>query len=143
MGYATEQNCIDRYGEDTVIVATDRDGDGSVDSTVMSNALSDADATIDSYVSGLPGWPFDPTPDSFERIACDLALYYAAQPANAATESQRQRYEDAIQYLRDVGTQKIRLPQVAEEAFVASDAAADIVQNTDRVFTRTKLGVLF
>lgn len=142
MTYATEQNCIDRFGEDTVVVATDRDNTGLVDPVVLGKALADADATIDSYVSGLPGWPFVSVPDSFEHIACDLAIYYAAQPANAGTDEMRKRFEDCIRYLERVAEQKIRLPQETGTNFVKSDASADML-STERVMTREALGDLF
>jgi len=142
MAYATQQNCSDRFGEDTVIVATDRENTGAIDTDILGKALTDADATINSYIAGLPGFPFDPAPDILELLACDIAIYLAARPAGVATETDRQRYEDAIKYLEKVEAQKIRLPYDDGEAFVAPNSTATIVQS-ERVFTRTKLGNLF
>jgi len=140
--YATSQNCIDRFGSDVVITATDRTNTGTLGVALLAKALADADSTINSYVSGLPGFPFTPVPDAFEKLACDIALYYAALPASAATEEMRQRYEDAIDYLKLVGKQQIRLPYSAGAGFVAPNSTADIVQG-ERLFTRTTLGELF
>ena len=143
MAYATQQNCIDRFGEDMVIVATDRANAGSIDTDILGKALTDADATINSYISGLPGYPFDPVPDILELLACDVALYLAARPTGVATETDRERYENAIKYLEKVGSQKIRLPYDDGDAFIEPNSTADVVVAGTREFTRSKLGVLF
>lgn len=142
MAYATQQNCVDRFGNDIVVVVTDRSNAGVIDITILAKALEDADDTINSYVAGLPGFPFDPTPDVFEKYACDLAIYYAAHPAGVATDEMRARYEDAVKYLTLLGQNKIRLPQSAGTVFVAPNSTADIVQG-ERIFTRDSLSELF
>lgn len=141
MPYATQQDCIDAYGTDAVIVATDRDGDGSIDTSVLDKALEDATAEIDSYVAGLPGFPFDPVPDSFRRRCVDIALYLAAPDATSMTEERKHRYEMAISYFKLVGQQKIRLPQDSGQSFVKPNATASI-QSKGRVFSREDMGKL-
>lgn len=142
MTYATKQNCIDRYGTDLVVTVTDRDNTGSIDETILGKALLDADNEINSYVAGIPGYPFDPVPDSFEQKACDMAIYFAALPASAATDAMRQRYEDAIKYFSAVASGKIRLPYSAGASFIEPNSTADIVQG-ERIFTRDTLSELF
>lgn len=142
MAYASQANCVDRYGEDAVIVATDRDNTGSIDTTVLGKALGDADAKINSYVAGLPGYPFDPAPDVFEQIAVDLAMYFAARPATAATKEQKDRYDDAIKYLTAVGKQQIRLPYDDGDQFIEPNSTAEVI-HYERVFTRTQLNKVF
>lgn len=142
MAYATQQNCIDRYGTDIVTVATDHDGNGVIDNSVLQRALDDATATINSYVAGLPGFPFEVTPDSFEKLCCEMALYNASFTANTVTEEQRTRYDDALKYLTLVAQQKIRLSTGAGQNIVESNATANII-SSERIFTRTSLGRLF
>lgn len=141
MAYATQQNCIDMYGEDDVIVATDRDGDGVIDTAVLSKALDNATTIIDSYVSGLPGYPFDPVPDIFESLCCEIAIYKAASTAHALTEEMRTRYEDALKYLTLVGQQKIRLSVDDGEGIVEPNSTATITSN-EREIDRTSLNRL-
>lgn len=138
MGYATQQNCIDRYGEDAIIVATDRDNDGSIDTDVLAKALADADSEINGYVCGLAAYPFDPVPDVFEKLAVNIAIYNAASPAGVATEEQRKRYEDAIKYLTLVAQSKIRLATETGTDRVVAHATAQITSD-DRRMSRTSL----
>ena len=137
MAYATQQNCIDRYGQNAVIVATDRDLDGAIDTAVLTNALADADSTINGYVGGLPGFPFAPVPDIFETLAVDIALYKAAAPAGVATEEQRKRYDDALKFLSLVGQGKVRLATDDGQDIVSHHATAEISSDTRRFSRET------
>jgi phage gp36-like protein len=142
VSYAAQQDCIDRFGEDAVIVATDRDNNGAIDTAVLTKALADADTTIDSYIAGLPGYPFSPVPDICEKLACDLAMYFSARGADVATDESRQRYDDAITYLKLVGSQKIRLSADTGQEIVESNSTADITSQ-ERELDRTTLNRLF
>ena len=142
MAYATQQNCIDRYGSDIVIVATDHDNNGAIDTSVLQAALDDATSTINSYVCGLPGFPFASVPDGFEKLCCDMALYNASFTANTVTEEQRKRYDDALKYLLAVAQQKIRLTVESGLNVIEANSTAEII-SSERTFTRSSLSRLF
>lgn len=108
MTYATLQNLIDRFGEVELIQLTDRQNLGIVDATVVSRALSDADARINGYLAVRYALPLSvPLPTELERLACDIARY--ALHEERVTEIVGKRYEDAIALLRDVASGRAEL----------------------------------
>ncbi|MEQ8747349.1 DUF1320 domain-containing protein [Pyruvatibacter sp.] len=108
MTYATKQDLIDRFGAEELEQLTDRDGtaDAIVDS-VLTRALEDADAKINSYLSGHYTLPLSDPPDVLERTAADMARYYLYQ--DGAPEQVQKAFDHAIAYLRDVAAGKARL----------------------------------
>lgn len=97
MSYCTEQNLIDRFGEQELIQLTDRSGYQQIDLTVLNQAIADADAEINGYLTAY-ALPLVNVPANLVRIAGDIARYYlyADQPIPQVT----QRYKDAIEYLK-------------------------------------------
>ncbi len=108
MTYATQQNLIDRFGEDELIQLTDRQHLGVIDATVVSRALADADARINGYLAVRYSLPLSaPLPTELERLACDVARY--ALHEDRVTEIVEKRYQDAIALLRDVASGRAEL----------------------------------
>ncbi len=107
MGYATQQDMIDRFGQAELVQLTDRYNTGSIDATVLGQHLADADNKIDGYLEGRYTLPLAVVPKSLARIACDITRYFLHD--NAATEEVRARYEDATRYLEKVSEGKITL----------------------------------
>jgi phage gp36-like protein len=105
MTYATKQNLIDRFGSDELIQRTDRANTGSINDAVINQALSDADNTINSYITAY--LPLSTVPSGLVRIACDIARYYLYD--DAIPEAVEKRYDDAISYLASVGKGQIAL----------------------------------
>lgn len=109
MTYATQQNMIDRFGEDELVQLTDRvaPATGAIVAAVMDKALTDADAEINSYLQARYAVPLSPAPAMLERVACDIARYQLYD--DRATEQVIQRYKDAVKWLRDVSTGVVNL----------------------------------
>lgn len=105
--YASVQDLVNRFGEQEVIELTDRDHTGELVEDVAETALTDSFAEIDSYVQSRYTLPLPSVPDVLRRVACDIARYrlYGARP----TEEARQRYDDALKFLRDVANGTINL----------------------------------
>lgn len=134
MTYATQQNMIDRFGEDELIQRTDRAGLGVIDATVINRALGDADATINGYLAARYTLPLaNPMPEILERLACDIARY--ALFDDQVIETVEKRYKDAIAYLRDVSTGKAELGLSDTSNKPASTATAKM-SSTAPVFRR-------
>lgn len=100
MTYATQQNMVDRFGETELKQLTDRVDASDIDATVLGKALADADAKINGYVSTRYSLPLSPVPADLERIACDIARYFLYE--DRVTDQVKQRYDDAIAWLKDV-----------------------------------------
>ena len=139
MSYVTKQDLIDRFGEEELIQLTDRAGAGVIDDQVLNRAIADADAEIDGYLAGRYVLPLAVVPASLGRIAADLARYYLYE--DAATEHVRQRYEDAVRFLRAVGEGKVSLGIDAAGA-KAQPAGGATMTSAGRVFTRDDDGFI-
>lgn len=129
MTYATQQNLIDRFGEDELIQLTDRASTGDIDATVISRALGDADATINGYLAARYTLPLEaPLPEILERLACDIARY--ALFDDQVTEIVEKRYKDAIALLRDVSAGRAELGLSDTDNKPASKSTAQIYSTT-------------
>ena len=111
MSYCTKQNLIDRFSERELIQLTDRDNLGIIDNDVLNQALSDADAEINAYLTAY-ALPLATVPANLVRIAGAIARYYLF--SDQATEQVKTRYNDAIKYLQLIGKGQLSLgPDVA------------------------------
>lgn len=108
MSYATQQNMIDRFGQKEVIQLTDKatPPTGSINATVLGQALGDADAMINGYVSTRYALPMTDVPQQIVRIACDLARYFLDKKPS---EEIKARYDQALAWLRDVSAGRVNL----------------------------------
>jgi len=102
MIYATTQDIIDRYSNDTLLLIADRDNDSVVDAIVVDQALADASAEIDGYLATKYELPLSVAPDVLIRPCVDIVVYRLSADADMATEERRVRYEDAVKLLERI-----------------------------------------
>lgn len=113
MPYITQQNLIDRFGAAEIIQLTDRpdradpQNAGSIDVSVLNQAIADADAEINSYLTAYP-LPLAVVPANLLRIACDVTRYYLYE--DQMIEQVQKRYENALAWLKLVAAGKVALP---------------------------------
>ncbi|WP_328184632.1 gp436 family protein [Marinobacter sp. OP 3.4] len=107
--YATLQDLIDRFGDDAVLVASDRDRDGQMDTDVVDKALLDADAEIDTYVGQQYKLPLPTVPRILTKLAVDIAFHTLSPEADTATEHRKTRYDNAIALLRRIARGEVSL----------------------------------
>jgi phage gp36-like protein len=102
MSYASKQNMIDRFGSDELKLLTDRATPpaGAIDDNILAQALSDADAEINSYIAKRVATPIVPVPQRVLKVACDIARFYLHK--DHAPEFVRDAYDDAIKWLAAV-----------------------------------------
>ena len=137
--YASAQDIEDAYGLDWLIISSDREGDGTEDSTSVSQALTDASAEIDSYVAAKYDLPLATTPTRFVKLAVDMAVYHLSTDAGVLTEEKRQRYDDAIRWLRDLDKGVLSLGLEDPPSSVGGGAKLVASDTTARLFTRSKM----
>ena len=109
MSYASQQDLIDRVGEDELLVAADRDRDGVIYAAVVDGALEDATAEIDSYLAQVYALPLPSVPRLLNRLACDIAFHRLSPEADTATEYRRSRYDEAVSLLKKLAKREITL----------------------------------
>ena len=127
MPYCTQQNLITRFTEQEIIQLTDRANTGVVDAAVVAEAIYDAEAEIDSYLTAY-ALPLAVIPPNFERLACDIARYYLYD--DAATEQVIRRYDSAVAYLKEILNGKVNLSS-GSSTEASAGIAADIGAGLD------------
>ena len=116
MPYATQTDIIERYGEEELVIASDRDGDGEIDPEAVSKAVNDASDEIDIYLAARYDLPLSTVPGVLKRLCADIALYRLSSDRGTATDEKRLRYEDAVKLLKLMaeGTVALGLPKEDE-----------------------------
>jgi phage gp36-like protein len=140
MPYATQQDILDRHGADALLIATDRDNDGTVDTDAVDRALDDATAEINVYLGKVEVLPLVTVPAVLVQVCVDIALYKASTGL-AMTEEKRQRYEDAIALLKSVATGAVSLGIDDGSAEPAAGGDVEII-GPGRQFSRSTMNVL-
>lgn len=136
MTYATQQDLVDRFGSDELIQLTDRANTGTIDSTVVSRALTDADAEINGYLATQYTLPLSSVPAVLVRLACDIARYQLS--ADRVTDSVRDRYKDAVAFLKSLSKGEAQLGVATGEAAKPTESGVAFT-GPNRVFNREKL----
>jgi phage gp36-like protein len=137
MAYATLQTLIDQVGTDEVTLSSDRDHSGEPDPGVVERALEDASNEIDSYIGSVYKLPVNPVPGVLVTYCGVIALYRMSLETGSYTKEKRQRYEDALRWLRDVAKGVASLGgQIQPE----SKSGGVRYFTEAREFSRTKLG---
>jgi len=138
MAYATKTDIIEQLDEDTLIQLTDDAGAGTVDDSRVTRAIADADAEIDSYCGVRYSVPLSPVPPVIRKGSVDIAVYNLYARRRGAPEDRKDRYNDAIRFLRDVAAGKASLGADDPDGAPGGGNAPSI-DYSDRIFTRDKM----
>ncbi|TCB71576.1 DUF1320 domain-containing protein [Acinetobacter sp. ANC 4216] len=100
--YATEADLVARFGNEIEQLKQVLPSQSAVN-----DAIQDATEEINGHIGGRYPLPLPNVPSNLKRMACDIARYrlYFQQP----TDEVRQRYEDAIAFLKRVADNKAHL----------------------------------
>ncbi|MBO6937543.1 MAG: DUF1320 domain-containing protein [Deltaproteobacteria bacterium] len=132
--YATAADVREDLGENRYMALSDRDGDGSADTTAVDLALANASSTIDGYIVGkLPvGGELATVPAWLKKVAIDLAIYDLSE---TPSEAIKDKHLEAMKMLRDCARGLLELgvpvPTVQSESEVDFDGP-------DHVFKRSQ-----
>jgi phage gp36-like protein len=113
LAYATQDDLTPlRMTQDELIQLTDDTNSGEVDSDVVSGVLEEASGRVDSYCRDRYKTPLQQS-DTVKGLTLDIAVYLLfSRRRNAKLhETIRQRYEDAIAWLKDISQGKAQLDQ--------------------------------
>jgi len=134
MSYSTQTDLLEQISESELIQLTDDADAGTVDSDAVSRAIVDADAEIDGYCGSRYDVPFSSTPVMIRKISVDISIYNLYARRMGAPEDRKERYDNALRFLRDVGKGVISLGGDAPD--IDDDAGPDIsVVKSDRIFS--------
>ena len=110
MAYVTKQKLVDLFGADELAQLTDRFGDGDIDDDVLNAAIADAEQLANSYLAPRYTLPLDQAlvdASPLPRRCADLVRY--ALMSGVPTDEARDRYKDAVAWLRDVQNNRASL----------------------------------
>lgn len=136
--YAAAGDLETRFGADELehLAPADEGVDG-YDNAKVAAALSEAAAEMDTFIAVAYALPLPSTPAFLKTVCCDIARYRLWD--NSATEEVRNRYVDAVAWLKKLakGEATLGLPSTED----GGGRLAVAVQRTaaDRCFTRDKL----
>lgn len=139
MTYASQQDLIDRFGEQELIRLTDRADPPSdaIDADIVTRALEDADADINAYLVRQHTLPLDPVPRLVLNLACDIARYKLH--AEHAPEQVEERHKSALKMLTDLATGKASLGDDDPGAALPNQNSGPQVNAPPRTFSRDTL----
>lgn len=146
--YALQADLEQRFGVDAILISSDRNGTGEIDTSIVANALVDATAEIDTYLSERFDLPLSTVPTVLGRICCDISYYRMSSDIGTLTDEKRKRYEDAIKWLEGVASGKLGLGLSTDDTVsvdLPESGSGDLVTSSgvsERLFTRSSMGRL-
>lgn len=112
--YATSDDIVSLHGADFLLVVAARGDDVSLadplTSAAVTAALDQASSEIDGYLSTRYPTPVSPAPRIIQNHAINMAVYHLASTADRMTDIIRDRYKDALTWLKDISAGRANLP---------------------------------
>jgi phage gp36-like protein len=137
MAYCSEDDLLKMIPEEDLTDLTAESGEVP-DSLIIADAISKADAEIDSYLGVKYVVPISPTPDQVKALSVDLAIYHMYSRHSIMRPVRQQKYEAAVAFLKQVAAgQAVIMGPEGESATVThevTDATSAV-----RCFTRKTL----
>lgn len=138
MAYSTPDDLLAMIPQTELAALTTESGDVP-DSQVVAEAISRADREIDAACGMRYAVPFSPVPERIKTLSVDLAIYHLYSRRAVAPEVWRQKYQDALTFLKQVAAGQATLAGLGGEP-PASDRQATDFKNAKRLFSRDTLG---
>ena len=132
MTYVTQNQLVDRYGDLMLRQLTDRATPpaGVIDATVVTRAITDADALIDGYMAGRYRLPLADVPALLIPVASAIAIYLLH--GQGSTEKIRLDYQDAIKSLYSISMGTVRLDVAGVEPTANSSSGVSQTNSPSR-----------
>jgi len=109
MSYCTIDDIRKQVREAELIGLTDEEDTGAVVESVVTAAIESAGVEIDGYLGGRYALPLVTVPAILTKLAADIAVYNLYALGDGPPESRKERYDNAVRFLRSVAEGKISL----------------------------------
>lgn len=138
MPYCTQDDLLKLVPELELAQITAETGDVP-DVAVVSDMIAQASAEIDSFLAVRYQLPLTETPARVKALAVDMALYHLYSRRSVAPVVRRQKYEDAMAFLKLVGAGKAEI--IGADGLEVSGDVQEVTEITSgtRVFSRTTM----
>ena len=137
MNYAALDDVRKQIRESELIGLTDEDDTGSVDTTVVDDAIDTASVEIDGYLGGRYTLPLATVSPIIKKLCVDIAIYNLYAIGDGPPATREQRYNNAIVYLKSVAKGDISLGEDDPEGTGPGDTAG--VSSSEPVFSNDSL----
>ena len=135
MAYCAQSDIEKRIGSAELVALADYDGDDAADADVVTAAIDDASALIDSYLSVRYAVPVSPVPDVLKARAVNVAVYFLRLRRDSATEDARRQHEADVAWLKEVVSGEVALG--VEPSAAGGDRAPGVrYEGQSRIFGR-------
>jgi phage gp36-like protein len=112
MAYCTQTDIEERIGSAELVLLADHDADGTADADVITRAITDAGAFMDSFLVARYAIPISaPVPDVIESRAINITVYFLRLGRDSVTDDVRRQHRDDIAWLMRVGDGKLTLEE--------------------------------
>jgi phage gp36-like protein len=140
VSYSTLDDIKKMLPDELIVQLTDDEATGAINTSRVDEAVSQADAEIDSYCGERYSVPFSTVPDIIKKISVDVAVYNLySRLVREMPEVRAERYRASIKQLEAIAGGKISLgtdpaPQAHSEGRAETNRPTD-----ENVFSREKL----
>lgn len=143
MTYCTQQDLVERFGEDRLVQLTDRENRPAttVNATTVARYIGDATSTINSYLGKRYQLPLGAVPDVLVKLAVDISWYFLQGDTADKDSAERLAYRDAIAWLEAVAGGKVVM-EGAGEVLAPAGGGQVLTKGPARAFTRDSLADL-
>jgi len=138
MAYCTQSDLLEQISESELIQLTDDDDIGVIDDDKITRAIVNADAEIDSYCGVKHTVPFTTVPPRIRALSEDISIYNLYSRRRGAPEDRKERYDNAIAFLKEVAKGNASLGEDDPDA-PPLDTHKPEISSSDRVFSRDKM----
>lgn len=125
--YAAVEFLVNRFGQREAISLSDRERTGNLNTRVLSDALDEASAEIDTYLAGRYALPLDPQPKMLAGVCCDIARYRLCGGETVMTDEIDKRYKAAINFLKLVAAGDVTLGSTTTGSVTQPDDSVQFV----------------
>lgn len=134
MVYCSEDDLLKMVPQAELAELTTESGEAP-DSRVINEAISQADAEIDSYLGVRYVVPLSSPPARVKALSIDLAIYHLYSRRSVIPPVRQQKYEAAVAFLQQVGAGQAVLVDSGGEAPTKAKEVTE-AGSADRVFSR-------
>ena len=132
-----------------VLLRVAGDDEGNFIPEVIDNGINQAQSEIDAYCRARYKVPFSSPPDMVHKLAIDMAIFhiFSGHGFNFASDSADRiilvRYEKAIDFLKQVSTDKIDLMAGSSTSTTDENGIGTgnlRIKSQERIFSRDRMG---
>lgn len=138
MAYCDQDDILKLIPEQDLAELTTESGE-TPDDEVVADCIAAADGEIDSYLGVKYSVPLATVPDRVKWLSADMAIYHLYSRRGVAPEVRRQKYLDAVTFLKDVVAGTAKIVGLAGEAAATTPDVHEMTSST-RVFSRDNMG---